>query len=186
MSKLPIKLDLKAFGKSAGQVGAAIGGFSLGHLAYNKLVPASLKTGVKSLIATLGMFVLAGIIASNSTNQYVTGAAIGFGAYGGVKAINQVAGITPEVAGFSGLGFSLPEPIRKVAGQLFPNLGEVGFVPTNDIQIFGPGEHIEAIDASYEILGLKSALELPDLSGNANIEVAGINGGLAAAYQNAA
>lgn len=177
-SMIPFKMDLKEFGKSSGQIGAGFGGFSLGHLAFNNVVPASMRTGWKSLLVTAVMFVLAGFIASNSTNDYVKGGAIGFGAYGAVKALNGVASFTPAVAGLSGFGFVMPEGIRSIAAKIVPNLGEAP-ISTNDLQIFGPGAQIAAEEATYEILGAEEYAK--NIAGEYQ-EVSGLE----SAYQNAA
>lgn len=180
---IPFKMDLKQFGKSSAQIAAGFGGFSAGHLAFNNVVPEGFRTGWKSLIVTAVMFVMAGFIASNSSNQYVTGAAIGFGTYGAVKTLNGVSSFTPEVAGLSGFGIAIPESIRSIASKIVPNLGEA-IASTQDLQIFGPGTDIPAEEATYSILGTEvfnldaSPSAMPDLTNNV--------AGLAAAYQNAA
>ncbi len=141
---MKLKFDLKQLGSEAGRGGAAIAGFSLGHLAFNKVVPQSFRTGIKAVIVCLAMFAVGAFIATQTENKLAKAAAQGFEAYSGVKLLNSLTGITPAVSGVDGFGYALPEGISNAIKSIVPNLGEAENYDTSKLQIFGPGVSIPA------------------------------------------
>lgn len=172
---MKLKFDLKQLGSEAGRGGAAIAGFSLGHLAFNKVVPQTFRTGLKAVIVCLAMFAVGAFIATQTENKLAKAAAQGFEAYSGVKLLNSLTGITPAVSGVDGFGFAIPEGISNVFKQIVPNLGEAEDYDTSKLQIFGPGVNIPAEDANYQILAAADDLILPQISGNGEYDIYGLD-----------
>lgn len=166
----PMKLsfDVKKIAKSGGNIAIGFGGFTVGHLAFNKAVPQTFRTGVKAIIVTLLMFAVGAFVATQTQNEKVQSAAAGFGVYGITKCLNTVSSFTPAVSGLNGFGFALPEGLTTAIKNFVPNLGETDplFYDMGELRIFEPGTEIAAVDTEYEIVyGLNGDddLILPDM-----------------------
>ncbi len=152
----PMKLsfDAKKIAKQGGNIAIGFGGFTAGHLAFNKVVPQTLRTGVKAIIITLLMFAVGAFVATQTQNEKVQAAASGFGIYGFTKCLNTVSTFSPAVSGLDGFSFALPEGFTKALKSFVPNLGEADplFYDMGELKIFEAGTDIAAVDTEYEII----------------------------------
>lgn len=160
-------IDFKAVMKQSAAVGTNIGGFVAGHLAYG-FVPANFKTGVKGILASALMLLLGTFVAFKSTNDHVKQASIGFAAYGGIKMLNNITGVVPEMAAkTNGIG-AIPEGIANALKKFIPTLGEAEpLIQVNGMGVHTAGFPIAAVDTEYEFLdGAITAVDEFPINGN--------------------
>lgn len=160
--------DLKALTHNASSAGMGILGFVAGNLAYNKGVPASFKTGVKSIVASLLFFVLGVTIAANVKSDHIKRAGEGLAMYAGIKTINNItgAGVIPGADGSTGGLAGLPEGVKKFLNNIVPSVHGLSAADLPELRL-ASAEQLQnrTVEAEYELLnGADSPLTLTDSS----------------------
>lgn len=145
---------LKPFIQPAAKVGAAIVGFTSGHLAFSNM-PASLKGGgLKGFGIALAIALVSIFASAKLKNVHLQNGMLGLGIYSGVKAVNALTNIVPTTT--QGLGaYQLPKGAIDVLNKLFPTLGaaEPIHVDFSGMEIYDHRADLgNAIDQTYETI----------------------------------
>jgi hypothetical protein len=145
---------LKPFIQPAAKVGAAIVGFTSGHLAFSNM-PASLKGGgLKGFGIALAIALVSIFASTKVKNVHLQNGMLGLGVYSGVKAVNSLTTIVPTTT--QGLGaYQLPKGAIDVLNKLFPTLGaaEPIHVDFSGMEIYDHTADLgNAVDQTYEFV----------------------------------
>lgn len=146
---------LKPFIQPAAKVGAAIVGFTSGHLAFSNM-PASLKGGgLKGFGIALAIALVSIFASTKVKNVHLQNGMLGLGVYSGVKAVNALTNIVPNTT-TQGLGaYQLPKGAIDVLNKLFPTLGaaEPIHVDFSGMEIYDHTADLgNAVDQTYEFV----------------------------------
>jgi hypothetical protein len=168
-------VDFKQIMKDTAGIGTSVLGFAAGHMTFG-LAPASLKTGMKGILAAVFLVLIGGFIAVKAQTvdtpvkrNTMLGFGTGMGTYGVIKAINIGFGMMPVVGGgpVATAGIEgIPEGLRNFVTKLVPNLGDadpIPFTQIGDMDIYAAGDDIgvNAVDTEYEFVSGTDDLDVP-------------------------